>query len=146
MQTLHFTLPAPDCLPPALEMLQLSLHSQRNAVTGKRKNRFWVTDGQEKQGLAQLLASSNGHTYTFFVLELHCFRNQQQWAPREQKHSAKHEQEQGQPWYTWSKAKPGNCFSKLSRLQPLPKPDSFNQSSFQHCHEAKSCAHSSLHF
>lgn len=148
MQTLHFTLPASDCLPPALELLQLCRHSRRKAVQGKRKERSWVTDGQQKQGgLAQLPASGNRRTGIFFCWYSYCFRNRECTAIASQGAGfAKCQQEQGQSWCIFRKAKTGNSFSELSRLQPLSKPDGSTQSSFRHCHEAESHTHSSLHF
>jgi len=64
---LHITLAASECLPPALDTLQLSLHSLCKAVKGKRKARAWVTDGQEKRGACSAPKQRPWmHRYLFF--------------------------------------------------------------------------------
>lgn len=129
-------------------MLQLCRHSRRKAVQGKRKERSWVTDGQEKRGGARSAPHQwqQMHGY-LFLLVLYCFRNRECTAIASQGAGfAKCQREQGQSWCTFRKAKPGNSFSELGRLQPLSKPDGSTQSSFHHCHEAESHTHSSLHF
>lgn len=148
MQTLHFTLAASGCLPPVLEMLQLPLHILHKAVQGKRKERSWVTDGQEAQGLAQLPDSGNRQAnITFFAgtlvlqeLAVHCDSlpgSKLCKRPARARAVLVHFQKSE----SWT-----NCFSELSRLQLLSKPDGFNQSTFHHCHQDKSFTCSPLHF
>lgn len=145
MQTLHFTLAASDCLPPALEMLQLSLHSLHKTVQGKKKERSWMTDGQEKRGACSAPSQQQRMHRYVFLLGLSCFGKWQHTAIASAGF-AKRQPAQGQSRCTFRKAKPGNCFSELSRLQPLSRADGFNQSSFHHCHEAKSHTHSGPRF
>lgn len=124
MQTLHFTLAASGRLPPALQMLQLSLHSLCNAGRGKKKETSWVTDG----ACSAPSQCQQTHGYYVFFLVLYCFRNRQCPAMASQGTSfAKRQQEEGQSQRTFRKTNPGDCFSELGRLQPLSKPDGFNQ-------------------
>lgn len=143
MQMLHFILAAPDCPPSALEMLWLSLQPTKGSVREEERKVPGSQWTRKAPRLAQLPASINGHPHIFFFAGTLLL--QESAVPCNSLPGngfAKHQQEQGH-WCTSRKAKPGNCFPKLSRLQPLPRPGGLNLSLFHHCHEAKSCTHPS---